>query len=218
MIKFNEWYFPDGEKHLPHWMRTVGTTVAGRLTYQYGKYDACKPFIKEWRTAIDVGAHIGLWSYFMADDFEELIAFEPMPEHQECWNKNMHDIDNAVMHPCALGAGQQMVTLETRTEGSSGDTQVMAGLPGGDVEMYTLDSFDFQDVDFIKIDTEGYEDFILRGGVELLARCKPCIIVEQKGDMSERYGLEKLSAVTLLEGMGAVLRAETSGDYILSWD
>lgn len=217
MKQAEKWWMPDDENHLPGHIRTVGRVVNGRLTYQYGKYERAKPFIKQFRNVIDVGSHIGLWAWFMAPDFESVLAFEPMAEHRECWEKNMEGVNNAGLYPFALGDKEALVAVECRTPGSSGDTQVMPHA-AGDIEMRTLDSFAFQDVDLIKIDCEGFEEFVLRGGVETLERCKPCVIVEQKRDMSARYGLEKQSAVKFLEDMGAKLRCEIAGDYILSWD
>ena len=217
MKQDEQWWMPDDENHLPDHMRSVGRKVNGRLTYQYGKYQMAKAHIKQFRNVIDVGAHIGLWSWFMALDFENVLAFEPMQEHRECWEKNMEGIRNAGMYPYALGENEALVAVETRTNGSSGDTQVEPGVDG-DIEMRTIDYFNLQDVDLIKIDCEGYEEFVLRGAVETLARCKPCVIVEQKRDMSGRYGLKKQSAVKFLQDMGAVLRGEMCGDYILSWD
>lgn len=215
--KFDHWWMPADESHLPDHMRSVGRRVHGRLCYQYGKYEAAKPFIKQFRNAVDVGGHVGLWSFFLAHDFDAMLAFEPMELHRECWRRNMEGIGNAGLYECALGAEKGSVALETRTPGSSGDTQVRPGQKGT-IPMETLDSFNFQEVDLIKIDCEGYEEFVLRGAVDTLQRCKPCVIVEQKRDFSARYGLGKQSAVAFLQNLGAVMRQEISGDFILSWD
>lgn len=217
MKKFDQWWMPDGETHLPEWMQNVNNRVDGRLTYQYGKYEAALPFLKNNRMAVDVGAHIGLWSYFLSRDFEKVLAFEPMRDHQSCWYKNMEGRDNAILMPLALGVQEGRVTLETRTPGSSGDTQVKP-YAAGEIEMRTLDSFERDDVDLIKIDCEGFEEFIVRGAVDTLLKCRPCVIVEQKGNMAGRYGLEQQGAVKFLKTLGARVRHITSGDYILSWD
>lgn len=217
MIEFDKWHMPDGENHLPQWMQTVNRRIDGRLTYQYGKYEAALKYTKQTRLAIDIGAHIGLWTFYMARDFDHVAAFEPNPPHQECWYKNMDNIFNAQLFEMALGEAPGHVQMETRTIGSSGDTQIKPNAAGS-VTMETLDSFDLQDVDFIKIDCEGYEDFILRGAMKTLMRCKPCVIVEQKPGHGIRYGLNQNSAVELLKELGAVERQVISGDYILSWD
>ncbi len=220
MQKFDKWFLPDGEKHLQEWMTTVNNRVDGRLTYQYGKYAAAMQYVRERRMAIDVGAHVGLWSYFMARDFKDVAAFEPMPEHILCWHENMRGQPNAELYECALGpvGNGAVVGLETRAA-SSGDTQVATEIKEGmvTVEMTTLDRINFPYVDLIKIDCEGYEYNILQGALATIERCKPCIIVEQKGNMIERYGHKKLAAVHLLESLGAAVREEISGDFIMSW-
>lgn len=211
------WWMPADESHLPDHMAALNQPVAGRLTYQLAKYNAARMYVKNFSQAVDVGGYIGLWSWVMARDFDAVMAFEPMELHRECWRRNMEGIDHAGLYECALGAEKGRVALECRTPGSSGDTQVRPGAKGT-TPMETLDSFNFADVGLIKVDCEGYEEFVLRGAVETLERCKPVVIVEQKRDMSRRYGLGKQSAVSFLQRMGAVMRREISGDFILSWD
>lgn len=217
--KFDNWWMPEYERHLPGHMRTVNQVIYGRLSYQYGKYTTAIPYIKNMRTVIDVGGHIGLWSYFLSKDFADVKAFEPMEIHRQCFAKNLIDAHNVELLGCALGEVESMVDLETRTPDSSGDTQVdPESIGSGKTPMKPLDWFGFEDVDLIKIDCEGFEEFVLRGAVETLEKWKPCVIVEQKRDMSARYGLEKQSAVKFLEDLGAVMRQEISGDFIMSWD
>jgi FkbM family methyltransferase len=217
MIKFDAWQFPDDEKHLPDWMMKVNRRVDGRLTYQYGKYEEALKLVKNRRLAVDVGSHIGLWAWFMARDFENIACFEPMVEHQACWFANMKDRKNADIYFSALGAEDGKIALETRTHGSSGDTQVIVG-KAGEIPMTTLDKFKFENVDFIKIDCEGYELNVLKGAAETIKSCKPVVVVEQKGTMSLKYDDKKLGAVDFLKSLGAKVRHEISGDYIMSWD
>lgn len=224
MQKFDEWFLPDGEQHLKKWMQDVGKVVDGRLTYQYHKYEAAMKYVKNMRVAVDVGAHVGFWSFFMARDFKDVAAFEPMAEHQLCWHENMRKINNAELFTQALGNSAGRVQLETRTHGSSGDTQVVpdeqvdVNKCGRFVPMVTLDSLNFPFVDFIKVDCEGYELNVLQGAEATLKKSKPVVVVEQKGNMIERYGHEKLAAVKYLESLGAKVREEISGDFIMSWD
>lgn len=216
MKLFDKWWFPNNEEHLQEWMTQRNDVRHGRLTYQAHKYDEALKHTKQRRLAIDVGAHVGLWSFLMAHDFKNVAAFEPMPAHLDCWRENMKKKKNATSYHFALGAQAGMVSIETRTANSSGDTGISAH--EGPITMRTLDSFDFRMVDLIKIDCEGYEAFVLHGAEKTLLRCKPCVIVEQKRDMSLAYGLDSLEAVRYLEGLGAVQRASISGDYILSWE
>lgn len=214
MIRFDQWWLPDGEQHLQWWMGHTNHRVAGRLTYQKSKYDGAMRWVSPRRVAIDVGAHCGLWSFWMARDFEIVHAFEPKPEHARCWNANMEGHQNAYLYEAALGNEARQVGLVTG-ESSSGDTSVVRD--GHGVSMRTLDSFGFNDVDFIKIDCEGFEVFVLEGAVETLRRCKPTVIVEQKPGHGQNFGRGEHDAIKLLESMGARKVWESSGDYVLTF-
>jgi FkbM family methyltransferase len=215
MKKFDKWVFPDKEEHLIEWMGKANQRLNGRLAYQGKKYLEARQFVTNKRVAIDVGSHIGLWAYNMAHDFEEVVGFEPMKAHVECWRENMKDIDNATLFEIALGENEGGVGLETYTENSTGDTRILGK---GNIPMKTLDSIGIQNVDFIKIDCEGYELNVLKGARETLLRFKPVVVVEQKRDMAEKFGNEILGAVKFLKELGAKQRMEISGDYILSWE
>lgn len=232
MIQYdNTWWLPDDEKHLQHWMSVTRDRRDGRYRYQGRKYDAALRYCKARRVAVDVGAHVGLWSYWMARDFESLIAFEPMAEHRACWQENMKAFTNTRLEACALGAEHRQVYVRRRTPGSSGDTGVdpvaelsslraSVDTEGEMVEQKMLDDFKLEIVDFLKMDCEGYEVFVVRGGVDTLSRCKPCIIVEQKPEtgLVQRYGIGVTDAVVKLKLLGAKVREVIQGDYILSWD
>lgn len=222
MKRFDEWWFPDHEEHLPEWLGTVGDRQHGRLIYQGHKYRAAMKYVRpDPRRAIDVGAHVGLWSFQMAWDFQDIDGFEPMPDHRECWYENVPGCGpaNKGVHPYALGAEPGTVHVRTRTANSSGDTGVEPDGEGLAVDQRTLDSFGFDDVDLIKIDCEGYELFVCQGARETITRCRPVIIVEQKPETGgpERYGIGETDAVTFLEGLGMTRRECIQGDYILSW-
>lgn len=215
------WWFPDGEKHLPEWMARVNAKRDGLLQYQFGKYTAAMRHVQQRRLAIDVGAHIGQWSKNMAADFEVIHAFEPVPDYAACWKANIGETSNAMLHQVALGAEPAVVCLKCGTPGSHGDTFVAPKEEANaaiDVSMATLDSFNLANVDFIKIDCEGYELFVIKGAERTITRDRPCIIVEQKPGKAQTYGLGETDAVALLKSWGAKVRAVLSGDYILSWD
>src|SRR5688572_24262852 len=136
---------PDGEAHLQQWMNQKNQVVEGRKTYQFYKYEAALNQCVNRRLAIDVGGHVGLFSFWMAKDFQRLIAFEPKPEHVECWHVNMQGFDNATLYEVALGNERRQVGLRTGPS-SSGDTSVVLDETG--VRMSKLDDYMLKDVDF----------------------------------------------------------------------
>ena len=70
--------------------------------------------------------------------------------------------------------------------------------------------------DFIKIDTEGFEYYILLGGEKTIKEHKPTIIVEQKPNKGKTFGLKDTQAVDLLKSWGYSLHGQIAGDYVLS--
>ncbi|MHA2069722.1 MAG: FkbM family methyltransferase [Candidatus Thorarchaeota archaeon] len=148
----------------------------------------------------------------MPFDFVE--AFEPVELHRECFRRNI-TAENIKLYPFACGDKPDRVSLGTPREGHSGHTVVV---PGDDVEVVVLDDYNFTEVDFIKIDCEGYELFILKGLEQTILANRPVIIVEQKPGNAERYGLKRDGAVHHLKDLGMTLKASMSGDHIFAWD
>lgn len=206
------WTWPDHEKHLIEWLEQAPPLVLnGRRTYQGKKQIAAYKACRSFHTAIDVGAHVGLWSYNMVNLFKHVHAFEPVAEHRECFLRNvLMDTEVVTLHDCALGAKEDWVSVEP-APGSSGDSRVVGP---GSIAMKTLDSFGFRDVDFIKVDCEGYEENILRGGEATIRQWKPVIMVEQKRDMATRFGLQPMGAVDFLNSLGYVVAQDIGGDFL----
>lgn len=211
------WSWPDGEAHMIEWIADPKNRLMlnGRPSYQGKKQvlalEHCPTDRR--RTMIDAGAHIGLWSFNFVHWFKRIEAFEPVADHRECFEKNMPGPLPCVMalHPFALGEREDMVAIRVNPT-STGDSWVRGK---GDVEMKTIDSFAFTDVDLIKVDAEGYEEFIVRGARDTIDWWKPTIVVEQKRDMATKFGLRPMGAVKLLVGMGYKVVGEISGDYIM---
>lgn len=213
--RFGGWIFPAHEAHLQAWLAKVHELSEGRLRYQGKKQRAALSYCKRKRTAVDIGAHVGLWSFYLAREFETVHAFEPIEEHRRCFRENV-EAANVVLHPFALGEKKQHVKMHT-TQGSSGDSWVEF-LDAGDVPMVRLDDMPIASVDFVKADCEGYELAALRGAERTLLRDKPVVCVEQKPGRAQKFGLRETEAVDYLQSLGAVLRATLSGDFILSWN
>lgn len=234
MIKFDEWWFPDGETNLPDEMtrlheRQPDAVGVERLTYQYRKYDICVKHLgpDRRRVALDVGAHVGLWSYWMQRDFAKVLAFEPARDHRLCFIKNVDEapgyFNNVTMFPVALGATHGWVSLVHRPTASGGshiyvDGEVEASSPKTTVPMHRLDDYTIPVCDFLKIDIEGFELPMLKGAAGFLLRTKPLIILETIADNSARYGLDRFDAVHYLESLGAHIVVRVGHhDLIMDW-
>lgn len=236
MFQFQGIWLPDGEKHFPEWMARNGEIVHGRGTYQIDKFREAMEWCRSFRTAVDVGAHVGLWSMQIAKRFRAVCAFEPVEKFAECFAKNMID-RNTVLHRVALGNPGLMNGMKNLAAGprpfakmttprlgdgiDSGGTHVSAEEPDefdhDAVPIYALDEFELEDVDFLKIDVEGFEHEVLAGARETVRKWLPTIIVEQKPrKLGENYGIAGTPAVDLLASWGYGVRKELGGDYIMT--
>lgn len=212
--QFGGVWLPVGETHLTGWMQKMQQREDGRLCYQKTKLDAVLSLVTDFRVAIDIGAHCGLHSMRLAKRFGTVHAFEPVALHRDAFMLNVSS-GQAVLHAMALGESDGMVSMKSEPA-SSGDT-VVDGI--GDIPMRRLDDVlpDIQGVGLIKLDCEGFELHALRGGEELLKRCRPAIMVEQKPGKAQSFGLSETGGVEYLKSLGAVLRKEMSGDFLMSW-
>jgi FkbM family methyltransferase len=212
-------WLPTTEEHLVPFIEN-GPEFAGAGTYQLHKFQAAFPYIKNFRHAVDIGAHVGLWSRVLARCFARLTAFEPIEQHRVCFQENVRpglgcEIE---LHPFALAGEEEILRFAIAPE-SSGSTHVKLADDGAGPQVVArpLDSFSLFQIDFLKIDCEGYEYFILQGAEQTVRRERPCIVVEQKPGKGSMYGLEDRDAVKLLQSWGAELMFEIGGDFCFVW-
>ena len=212
-------WLPDGEQHLIEWMDKRNEIINGKPTYQYHKLRAAVDLVPigERKIALDIGAHCGLWSMHLVNEFQHVHAFEPMLAHRLCFEANLAGVENYELHSCALGDHTDNVQLTTGPA-SSGDTWVIpvgsAAPVATSALMVRLDDWQLAP-SFIKIDCEGYELPILRGAVETLRRYRPALCVEQKPGHASRFGFGDTEAVTWLEAHGYRVAGVLSGDYLM---
>lgn len=211
------WWFPAHERHLQEWMLKVNDRKLGRLRYQGAKIDRALALMPTRRcVAIDIGGHCGLWSYYLAKEFEKVAAFEPVEQHRRCFQHNLAGIENVVLVPKALGNQTANVAIHTEPS-SSGDSWVSGP---GDIECVKLDDYlsgplEYPAIDLIKLDCEGYEYFALLGATETIKRHRPAIVVEQKRGKASKWDLPDTKAVEYLQTLGYRLEAVLSGDYFM---
>ena len=227
-------WLPDTETHFAEWMTESkrAREIDGKLTYQHHKITKAMDLqpVDRRRVCVDIGAHAALWSMWLVDEFDELIAFEPVPLHADLFDLNMEG-KSYELHRMALGNAPGTVGIEIPPDMTGNAHVAVAGAarhPGGkyseikhwpiveNVEIRTLDSFDLTDVDFIKIDVEGFELPVVQGAEETICRCKPHMVVEQKGNESA-YGGAKNEAAEFLYALGMKDLTIMAGDHIMGW-
>ena len=129
---------------------------------------------------VDVGAKYGVWTLRLAKRFSQVHAFEPNPESFSLLERNTNRLKNINLYACALGeeSGLTDFYIHERPGYSSFVIKYEDHIRTITVPVRTLDSFCFRNVGLIKIDTEGYELPVLKGGKDTIGREKPQLYIE----------------------------------------
>ncbi len=209
------WYLPKNDNHFNEYL-SQAPEAEGRRIYQYHHIDKCFDYMlqRPRNIAIDIGAHVGFWSFYLCKNFEMVHAFEPVKDFRDCFNLNVK-AKNIKLYDCALGKEDSFISMEI-DQSNSGKTHIKNQDTTNKIPIKKLDDFNFTKIDFIKIDVEGYEEFVIQGGLETLKKNRPLIIIEQKSG-SDRYGLEKYGAIKQLESIGAKVIDRVVDDFIIDW-
>ena len=209
------WYFPDFETHFPKMLKKSvdkGLPPEYQVAVRRRSIELCS----KRGTALDIGANVGLWGRDLVDNFAKVVAFEPVAVFRECLEKNVSGA-NFFISPLALGDHDTQATMII-TEGNSGHSHLdPATLGTGDVQVVKLDNLNMEDVDYIKIDCEGYEYRVLQGAEQTVKRWRPIMVIEQKPHdaYSKDYG--QFAAIALLESWGMIKLDQVRDDWIMGW-
>lgn len=154
----------------------------GRSLFNYGEYnpDETEMILSLANgLCLDIGANFGVMGQALEYSGFSCISFEPQPDVYNILSKNVR----GVCHNIGLGdvAGvfkMPRVLMGSRANYGGMGIGFRSELGTIDVSVRTLDSFEFSDVGFMKIDVEGFEENVLRGGVETINRCRPIMYIE----------------------------------------
>jgi len=136
--------------------------------------------------AIDIGANVGVWSYWLSKHAKKVESFEPNPKIFNVL-KNIK-IKNVNTYNIALSNKSGSVDLLI-PKGSKGFSNQGASLSSikvqGEhkslsIQAKCLDEYNFLDVNFIKIDVEGHEHEVIEGAKETIKKCKPTMVIEME--------------------------------------
>ena len=171
MKEVQGWWLPDEEAHIITYFDAIKQSE-----YQPIHQQTVIKHCKQFRTAIDIGAHVGLWARGLTEKFDKVVAFEPCDQFADILLKNAPKVHT--INRCALGWREGHVAMAIEPD-NTGSTPVDRGKVGL-TPMFPLDHFNLTDVDLIKIDVEGYELDVIKGAMETLRNNDPVMIVEQK--------------------------------------
>jgi len=195
--------------------------------YEQGEYDNIIKHIPNFDVALDVGAHVGIWTRRLAQKFKTVVAFEPVPKHQECWKKNMENFvkenpdwgNYTTLHNVALGHENGTATMKVPNTTNTGMASLVHEIynvrtqerwvqPGWEkfpeiqVKTRTLDSYEFEKIDFMKIDVEWFELRVLQGAEQTIRKHKPVMYVEMHDTQAFNFMMDINCGYRIMEAYG----------------
>jgi FkbM family methyltransferase len=195
-IKIQDYYI--------HFRRSaLATTFWRNPNDRISDYMFITSYLKENDVYIDVGANIGTTLIPAAKCVKggTAIGFEPHPRIFKYLKENisLNSLENGVeLYNCALGNERGYVEFSSNRNDDT--NRVLRTGKGIKVPVKLLDDVGevYSKVDLVKIDVEGYEIFVIAGGVKTLKKTQ-CIYIEVAEDHFNSY---RYSVKDLLSALG----------------
>ena len=203
------WYTGDGDRQelLYH--------IKGSRWYR-NEFRKLSKLISSGSTVVDVGANMG----FMALVFSRIvgkhgkvISLEPSKHTFRKLRKNIEE--NRLVNVICKNTGCASHTMDAelvKLSGSSGHSSLAVTTdeaPKAASEMVSVDTLDnlvkaYGKIDFLKIDTEGFESEVLKGAKNTLKISRPIIYIE----LSEQYKDSSEESMEILKNAGYIFLSE----------
>lgn len=166
---YNLKFFGEQEKELTHLSRIVG---------------------KVKQNAVDVGANFGYYSFELEKLFNHVYAFEINPEVSFYLEANQSKKISVIKCGLSDESGFKELSIPVvkgnRYNGwgslEKRELDFTSDFIKKTCSVKTLDSFDLKDINFIKIDVEGHEVSVIKGGLCTISRWLPIILCETGGE------------------------------------
>ena len=173
-------------------LRLDPSHVVDHFLYWDLKEKSIEQAVAEARMAhviLDIGANIGAVSlqFAKANPSARILSFEPHPLtfKRAQYNIGLNKVENIELLPFGLGEKKDTVRLYEVNSNNPGMNRIIPGdqsAPFQEIQIEELDALlearGINSVDFIKLDVEGYEHSVLKGGKGLLQRCHPVLFIE----------------------------------------
>lgn len=195
MTNENSYWVLYGEHTEPTYLEEAGNG-------QQAQRNAALKYVKQWRVCLDIGSNIGQWTRPLAKRFESVVCFEPNPNFRECFKRNIQE-KNVLLWPYGLSDKEHKARQDFNS--------TVLQQEDGDIDCRTLDSFGLTNVDFVKIDVDGFEIPLLTGAKETLTKNNPVINIEMKKD-------KRMNVVakceSILQELGYKFKNRTKSDEV----
>jgi len=196
-------------------IRSVPFTVIAEGPYEQFQAQILFTLGKLADNFLDIGANMGFYSIALAtlNPTLKVQSFEPQPRIYSCLatNLNLNNLESQVkIYNYGLGSREDSLKMYIPAfTGSGGGSFANLHIEEGDAEevLVPVKPLDIlvptnSNVDLIKIDVEGFEFEVVQGGLELIQRDKPTIVIELLRKWMKPFGKQPQDVINLLKPLG----------------
>ena len=177
-------------------------TYRDHLTTDIGEYELPRigKYIDPSRLAVDIGGHEGVYSCHFLKRAKGVVVFEANPAAAKEIGERLPGlrVENIALSSeegtailriprgSAIHSLTGCATIEPHNDLANVEADKV------EVPMRTLDSYALDNVGFVKIDVEGHEESVLKGGRNLIATSRPVLMLE----IEERHNKGALARIS----------------------
>ena len=179
--------------------------------YQKRNFDFLKRLIRCPDVILDIGANIGQNTVYYSDLATKVHAYEPVPQFFDVLSMNVaaNSCSSVVLHQVGIGDTTHMSRLKIMKK-NIGHSRILADREKESDQEITIETIALDDdpivgnIDFIKMDIEGYEVYALRGMQSLLAAHRPILQIECMESNLSVHDFTTQDIITFLSSFGYV--------------
>lgn len=204
---------------VPHHDAMIGMTIKNTGCWAPKDLEFFKTIINSGDTVIDVGANLGHHSVFfskLVGDTGRVLIFEPQKSiyNYACGNIAINNCRNVDTFNGALGDSTSVMHMtdisydQDNNFGAQSISFDSLSTIGEEVRVWKLDEMlsngiiHIDRIDFIKIDVQSFELYVIKGALAAISRFKPKIFLEISPHWMKIRGYEYTEIYDLLRNLG----------------
>jgi len=186
--------------------------------YETGTLRVLKGILQNKGVFLDIGANIGLYSLYVSYYFPEIkiFSFEPLNSAHDILAENirLNEFKNIETFNYALGSQRESLYIHEH-EYERGSSFITSKPTNEEISLFSLDelyeNLTSEKISAIKVDVEGFELEVLKGGENIIFKKHRPIIIVECSDLRNYHKATKDDIFELMSNYGYVLYKSDSG-------
>lgn len=168
---------------------------------------------------IDIGGHIGTTALPFSRLFKNVLVYEPNKTNYDFLVNNIKRNNFKNVEAINCGVSNKNMNAQVVKHGkNSGCFYLKECNENEGIKVVKLDDLKLENIDFIKIDTEGSELLVLEGALNLIKKNKPLIQVETNKCSDKYFGYNKSKIFNFLKELNYKILDDDGNDPIFYYE